>query len=98
MQFEVPYRIGRSARRYSPDFLVRIDWGGGEVLNLVLETKGYRGLDAQLKADTMRTLWVPGINNLGAYGIWAFAEFREVYAIQQEFGDLLDRFLTKELA
>ena len=98
MQFERPYRIGRSVRRYSPDFLVRVDLGGGEILNLVLETKGYRGLDAQLKADTMRTLWVPGVNNLGAYGTWTFAEFREVYAIQQEFGHLLDRFLMKELS
>jgi len=98
MQFEVPYRIGRLVRRYSPDFVVRADIGDGEVLNLVLETKGYRGLDAQLKADTMQTLWVPGINNLGAYGRWAFAEFREVYAIQEAFGQLLDRFVAKELA
>lgn len=98
MQFEIPYRIGRSARRYSPDFLVRADVGGGEPLNLVLETKGYRGLDAQIKADTMHTLWVPGINNLGAYGRWEFAEFREVYAIREDFDRLLERFLTKELA
>jgi type III restriction enzyme len=46
----------------------------------------------------MHTLWVPGVNNLGAYGTWAFAEFRDVYAIQQDFSQLLDRFLTKELA
>jgi type III restriction enzyme len=98
MQFDVPYRIGRVVRHYSPDFLVRVDAEGGEIINLVLETKGYRGLDAQLKADTMHTLWVPGVNNLGAYGHWAFAEFREVYAIQDEVGRLIDRLLTKELA
>jgi type III restriction enzyme len=97
MQFEIPYRIGRLARRYTPDFLVRADIGGGAVVNLVLETKGYRGLDAQLKADAMHSLWVPGVNGLGAYGHWAFAEFREVFAIQQEFGQLLDRFMAKEL-
>jgi type III restriction enzyme len=56
MQFEIPYRIGRLARRYTPDFLVRADVGGGEVLNLVLETKGYRALEAQLKASTMQTM------------------------------------------
>jgi type III restriction enzyme len=44
MQFEVPYRIGRVARRYTPDFLVRLDVGGGEIVSLVLETKGYRAL------------------------------------------------------
>jgi type III restriction enzyme len=96
MQFEIPYRIGRTVRRYIPDFLVRLDIGGGEVLSLVLETKGYRGLDAQLKADTMATLWVPGVNNLGTHGHWAFAEFREVFSIQEEFGRLVDGFLVQE--
>jgi type III restriction enzyme len=98
MQFEIPYRIGRSVRRYLPDFLVRTDIGGGEILNLVLETKGYRGLDAQLKADTMRTLWVPGVNNLGSHGRWEFAEFTEVFKIQEEFARLLDALTVKELA
>ena len=64
----------------------------------MLETKGYRGLDAQLKAETMRNLWVPGVNGLGAYGRWAFAEFREVYAIQDEFARLVERLMAKEFA
>jgi type III restriction enzyme len=98
MQFEVPYRQGRMARRYTPDFLLHLDVGGGEIVNLVLETKGYRGLDAQLKADAMRTLWIPGVNGLGACGRWEFAEFREVFAIQDEFGRLVERLLVKELA
>jgi type III restriction enzyme len=95
MQFEIPYRIGRTARRYIPDFLVRIDVGGDEPLNLVLETKGYRGLDAQLKADAMHSLWVPGVTGLSAYGRWEFAEFREVFSIQEEFARLVDRFLAR---
>ena len=98
MQFEVPYRIGRVARRYTPGFLVRLDVDGGEIVTLVLETKGYRGLDAQLKADAMRTLWIPGVNGLGAYGRWEFAEFREVFAIQDEFAGLVERLMAKELA
>ena len=98
MQFEVPYRIGRVARHYTPDFVVRADVGGGEIVNLVLETKGYRGLDAQLKADAMRTLWIPGVNGLGAYGKWVFEEFREVFAIKEEFGQLVERLLVKEPA
>jgi type III restriction enzyme len=97
MQFEVPYRIGRSVRQYIPDFVVRAQLGSREIVNLVLEVKGYRGLDAQMKADTMRTLWVPGVNNLGEYGRWAFAEFRHVYAMKDEFAHFLDQLLTKEL-
>ena len=89
MQFDVPYRDGAVPRRYVPDFIVRIDDGGDEPLNLILETKGYRGGDAQLKAETMKTLWVPGVNNLETYGRWAFEEFRDVFVIQETFDSLV---------
>ena len=90
LNFEVPYRDGATARRYFPDFIVRIDDGGDEPLNLVLETKGYRGGDAQLKAETMKALWVPGVNNLGTQGRWAFVEFTDPFDIQAAFDKLVD--------
>ena len=86
LQFEVPYLDGAVPRRYVPDFIVRLDDGGPEPLNLILETKGYRGGDAQLKAETMKTSWVPGVNNLGDQGRWAFEEFRGVLAQQETLG------------
>ena len=33
----------------------------------------------------METYWVPGVNHLGSYGRWAFAEFTEVYQIESDF-------------
>ena len=33
----------------------------------------------------METYWVPGVNHLGTYGRWAFAEFTEVYQIEANF-------------
>ena len=90
LQFEVPYRDGGVPRRYIPDFIVRIDDGGEEPLNLILETKGYRGGDAQLKAQTMKERWVPGVNNLGTMGRWAFAEFTDVFEIQTAFDALVE--------
>ena len=42
------------------------------------------------KAETMHKLWVPGANNLGTYGRWAFAEFIDVYAIEAAFAKLID--------
>jgi type III restriction enzyme len=33
----------------------------------------------------MDVYWVPGVNHLGAYGRWAFAEFTDVYQIQTDF-------------
>jgi type III restriction enzyme len=84
---EVPYRYGSEMRRYRPDFIVLIDDGHGadDLLHLVVEIKGYRGEDAKEKKSTMDTYWVPGVNNLGTYGRWAFAEFTEVYQIEADF-------------
>jgi type III restriction enzyme len=89
MQFEVPYRDGAIPRKYIPDFVVQVDDDREDLLNLVLETKGYRGGDAQLKAETMRNLWVPGVNNLGTFGRWHFEEFTDVFEIEAAFGRLI---------
>jgi type III restriction enzyme len=94
MQFEVPYRDGATPRRYRPDYIVRLDDGQDDPLNVVIEIKGYRRGDAQLKAETMRKLWVPGVNALGAYGRWAFAEFTAVFEIEDAFGKLVDSLIT----
>ena len=51
----------------------------------IVEIKGYRGEDAKEKKSTMETYWVPGVNHLGTYGRWAFAEFTEVYQIEADF-------------
>lgn len=90
MQFEVPYRDGGLPRKYIPDFVVRVRTDDDEPINLILETKGYRRSDAQAKAETMRTLWVPGVNNLGTFGQWHFEEFTDVFEIEESFGRLID--------
>lgn len=96
LQFEVPYRMGSTPRKYVPDFIVQVDDGHDGPLNLILEVKGYRKGDAQLKAETMRTLWVPGVNNLGAYGRWAFDEFTAVFEIQDAFAKLVDGIIQNK--
>ena len=84
---EVPYRYGSEMRKYRPDFIVRVDDGHGpdDLLNLIVEIKGYRREDAKEKKSTMETYWVPGVNHLGGYGRWAFAEFTEIYQIEADF-------------
>jgi len=91
--FEVPYRFKSEARTYRPDFIVRVDDGRGDddLLNLVVEIKGYRGEDAKEKKTTMDTYWVPGVNALGTYGRWAFAELTELFDIQKDFDDAIVR-------
>ncbi|MBS0381777.1 MAG: hypothetical protein JSR56_05040 [Proteobacteria bacterium] len=55
----------------------------------VVEIKGYRNEDAKDKAAAMLTYWVPGVNHLGDHGRRAFAEFTDVYAIQEDFAKVV---------
>ena len=91
--FEVPYLNGSTQRRYIPDFIVQIDDGHDNLLNLIVEIKGYRGEDAKDKANTMKTYWIPGVNNLGKFGRWEFAEFTSVFEIESDFCKLVDSFV-----
>ena len=94
---EVPYRRGSEMRTYLPDFIVRIDDGRGDndLLNLIVEIKGYRGEDAKDKKTTMDTYWVPGVNHHRDYGRWAFAEFTDVSGMEDAFDRLVEGFRAK---
>lgn len=43
----------------------------------------------------MDTYWVPGVNSLGLYGRWAFAEFTEVYQIESDFTEKVETKFNK---
>jgi len=98
---EVPYLHGSTPRKYIPDFIVQIDDGSvtsegmPDPLNLIVEVKGYRGEDAKDKANTMRSYWVPGVNNLEKFGRWAFAEFTAVYEMEEEFNNLIKKHISE---
>jgi len=94
---EVPYRYGSVARTYLPDFIVLVDDGHGDddLLHLVVEIKGYRREDAKEKKSTMETYWVPGVNRLGGYGRWAFAELTDMYQIESEFSSMVEKQLEQ---
>lgn len=102
---EVPYRFVAEMRKYRPDFIVLVDDGKGkdDPLNLVVEIKGFRGEDARVKKETMDVYWIPGVNNLGTHGRWAFAEFTDVWQmeadfatkVEAEFNKMIDRASTK---
>ena len=92
---EVPYRYGSEKRIYRPDFIVLVDDGQEDTLHLIVEIKGYRREDAKEKKATMDTYWVPGVNNLGKFGRWAFAEFTEIYQIEADFEAKVDSEFKK---
>jgi len=41
---------------------------------------------------------VPGVNALGTFGRWAFAEFTDVYEFEAEFDALVRGFLLADAA
>ncbi len=43
----------------------------------------------------MENYWVPGVNNHGQYGRWAFAEFTDGYRIQADFKDKVEAEFNK---
>jgi len=90
--------MGSTPRKYLPDFIVQIDDGQEHYLNLIVEIKGYRGENAKEKANTMRTYWIPGVNNLGGFGRWAFAELTDVYKIESQFNKLMDQLTAAKAA
>ena len=100
---EVPYRYGSEIRKYLPDFIVLVDDGREDPLHLVVEIKGYRREDAKEKKATMENYWVPGVNNMGRYGRWAFAgiyrglpdeaDFKA--KVEEEFSKMIDSVIAE---
>lgn len=92
---EVPYRYGSETRKYRPDFIVQINDGKDDPLNMVVEIKGYRREDAKEKKLTMDTYWIPGVNNLKSYGRWAFVEFADVFEMEHDFEQKVEEHFNK---
>ena len=38
----------------------------------------------------MEAYWLPGVNALGSYGRWAFAEFTDVFDIESGLRQIID--------
>ncbi|MCH9715996.1 MAG: DEAD/DEAH box helicase family protein, partial [Gammaproteobacteria bacterium] len=91
--FEIPYTHQKKEHNYLPDYIVLIDAGHTDRLNLVVEVKGYRDGRAQAKADTMKNLWIPAINNDGRWGRWAFEEIMDPQHLNME---LIEQSKTPE--
>lgn len=91
--FRIPYTCDGRAGNYYPDLIVKLEDGHGDndLLNLVLEVSGQKKKEKDAKVQTARTLWVPGVNNLGTFGRWAFLEIdgSNLHKTKQEIRKLL---------
>lgn len=84
--FYIPYTFGGKEHNYVPDFIVRVrdGRGPGDLLNLIIEVTGERRPEKAAKVDTAKTLWVPAVNNHGAFGRWAFLEIGDPWNLQND--------------
>jgi type III restriction enzyme len=85
LHFEVPYAVAGGERRYRPDFILTVDEGRGasDPLHLIVEIKGFRGIDAQNKREAVDTHWIPAVNNHGGFGQWAFIEIGDAVRAEE---------------
>jgi type III restriction enzyme len=75
--FTIPYTFEGEDRNYLPDFVVRLNDGKEDLLNLIIEVTGEKKRDKAARVSTARNLWVPAVNNHGAFGRWAFLEIAD---------------------
>jgi hypothetical protein len=64
-------------------FLLADDPGAGKTIMAGLFIK------EKVKAETLRTYWVPAVNHHGGYGRWAAAELKDEFAIEEDFASTI---------
>jgi type III restriction enzyme len=58
-------------------------------LNLIIEVTGEKKKEKPAKVMAARTLWVPAVNNHGAFGRWAFLEITDPYDVLEPIRSLI---------
>jgi type III restriction enzyme len=80
--FAIPYTLNGEQKNYLPDFIVRINDGQKDLLNLILEVSGEARKDKAAKVATTKTLWIPAVKNHGGLGRWDFLEITDPWDAQ----------------
>ncbi|MCF8219446.1 MAG: hypothetical protein K9J21_10770 [Bacteroidales bacterium] len=91
-EFITPIPKPRRRKESKQQTRIAFDEGKGEdnLLHLIVEIKGYRREDTKDKKAAIENYWIPGVNNTGSYGRWAFAEFRDVFDMEDEFSKKME--------
>jgi type III restriction enzyme len=93
--FFIPYTFDGEEHNYIPDFIVRINDGKPDPLNLIIEVTGEKKKEKAAKVDTARTLWVPAVNNHGGFGRWAFLEIADPWDAKNEISAFVKELVSK---
>ena len=93
--FTIPYIGYERTKQYTPDFIIKVNTGNDEPLNLILEVSGKATEDKMVKVDTAKNLWVPAVNNLynNSPGSerWEFLEISDPWDVQNTITAFLNK-------
>ncbi len=98
--FTIPYTINGEEHQYHPDFVAVMDDGRDPLdpLNLIIEVTGEKKKEKAAKVMTARTLWVPAVNNHGAFGRWSFIEIADPWDAQSAIRATINQSVTTVVA
>jgi type III restriction enzyme len=96
--FTIPYTINGEEHQYHPDFITVLDDGHGvlDPLNLIVEVTGEKKKEKAAKVMTARTLWIPAVNNHGAFGRWGFIEIADPWDAESSIRSTIRTLATTE--
>lgn len=92
--FTIPYTYEGEPHQYVPDFVVRARPRNGapdDIRNIIIEVSGEPHKEKASKVAAARQLWVPAVNNFGAYGRWDFIEVTDLYEAKNQLRAELER-------
>lgn len=95
--FTIPYVLEGDERQYIPDFVAKVKVEGLEdYLNLIIEVSGEKRKDKAAKVETAKSLWVPAVNNHGAFGKWGFIEVSDPWDAKNLIRAYLSMYIENE--
>lgn len=74
--FRIPWFKEGRRRWYEPDFIVHLDDGHDDPLQVIVEISGDHP-DKPLKIGAVRDLWLPAVNRHGGFGRWELVEVND---------------------
>lgn len=80
LDFTIPYVMDGLPQSYYPDFIVHLDDGHEDPLQVLVEVSGQEDRAKEIKTMTAATKWANAINADGRHGRWAFVELTEIDA------------------
>jgi type III restriction enzyme len=95
--FTIPYMLEGDERQYIPDFITKIKVSEMDnYLNLIVEVSGEKRKDKAAKVETAKNLWVPAVNNNGAFGEWAFIEISDPWDAKNLIRAFLENYMSEK--